>query len=224
MTLIKININSEDSIKMADFRIQHFIELNPTYKGLIIVDCFDNIHTKIDRKFIPQIFNNQIVYISALSFQQNNLLLGKKTRSCVNALINNATSMICIGGESYLYGLTNKIHQIYHLTNSSSIFEDCQKNSQYFNSIISNNLMDYNKLSEVPKNFNCALINLSLLNSNLLKLINKSNVQEIVIINCNMNDFWNKIKLLTKYKIKTKQYFICCKLKYYISVTQLIKK
>jgi hypothetical protein len=51
------------------------------------------------------------------------------------------------------------------------------------------------KLSEVPKNFNCAIINLSLLNSNLIKLINKSGVQEIIIINYNMNDFWNKIKL-----------------------------
>lgn len=224
MTLLtKININSKESIEYADIEIQNYINKNPKYSGLIIVDQFNRIHINNYDKFIPHNFMNNIIFISPNSFQQNHRILSNDIRRYVSSIINDKQNLMTIGGESYIYGLVNKIPYINHLTNSIYIYNDSLLNSQYYNSNISNNYVNYNKINNIIYN-HTILINLSTLNSNLLNVLNSSNAEEIIIINCNMNDFWRKIKLLYNYKITSRKQFVCDKLKYFITVTNFKNK
>ena len=68
------------------------------------------------------------------------------------------------------------------------------------------------------------LINLSKLSKGLLNILNKNNYEKIIIISCHHDDFWNKINILKNYIIKNRRYFICEKLKYFITVSVFIKK
>lgn len=219
--LNKIYINSQESYSMGNFQIQQYLQKNKEFKGLILTDKFGKIHFQSD-KFIPQIFNGYDVYISADSFQQNHSKLSIKIRKFVSFLINyklNLDNLLCIGGESYLYGLTSN-KQIIHWTNSKSIFDDCNFNMKFYNSSVENNLVDYNKIN-FNNYYKQALINLSHLNENLIIKLNYSMISKIIIINCNEKDFWKKIKKLSNYKIISREYFICEKLGYFITVNLL---
>ncbi len=224
--LTKILINSTDSIDLAVWQIQNYIRKNPekVINKLVILDSNGKIHLA-NTKFIPQMFNHLQVFISSESFQQTNSNIGMKIRRWVCNLISqlNPVELLCVGGESYLYGLTLAISKIYHLTNSLSIYDDCEFNQKFFTSLVSNNLVDYNKIRKIDCDYQIGLINLSNLNINLIKKINQSNLKTLIIINCHHEDFWKKIKLLSHYKIVQRKLFICPVLKYFISVNILIK-
>lgn len=220
--LTKVTINSNESVKLAVWQIQDYLKVKP-YSGLITMGSNEKIYLD-SNKYIPQLFNSFQVFISSDSFQQNNLKLEIVRKFVMRQIkLVNPNNLLCIGGESYLYGLTNNIPQIYHMTNSESIYSDCEFNKQFFKSKVSNNLVNYNLVKEINLDYKVGIINLANLNFNLLKKINLSNLENIIIINCHHEDFWKKIKLLSKYKIKSRQYFVCNFIKYFITVTILYK-
>jgi hypothetical protein len=218
--LSKVFIKSIKDTQYTVPKIKDYV-INNNYSGLVILDCYNNIH--INKKYyIPQKFNSKMIYISSASFQQNNIYLAEKIRKFISFLLTSFAyeEILCIGGESYIYGLVNNIHYINHYTNSQSIYNDCEYNKKFYKSIIYNNLIDYNKLIKLEYN-NITLINLSKLNKNLIKILNIMKTMYIIIISCNHNDFWNKITYLTNYKIIIRKKFICNVLGYFITVNFL---
>jgi hypothetical protein len=220
--LDKILVNSNESYNIASFPIKDYIDKYKNNQELLIVDY--RFRARNQTEMIPQIFNNNLIFISSNSFQQNHKVLKTKIRKYVMELLNNfkPQTILCIGGESYLYGLMCQIPKITHYTNSKSIYLDSLFNSKLFSSQISNNLINYNIIT-FNKCFDYGVINLANLCSNLLKQINNLNIQKIIIINCHHNDFWKKIKLLSNYKIINRQYFVCDKLRYFLTVSILKK-
>ena len=189
--LTKITNNFDEKHKwLIYYLISDFInKKNIPSNYLLILDCFNNIHVN-DKKFIPQIFNNDLVFISSNSFQQNHCILSKYIRKYVSNIIKNKSNLVCIGGESYLYGLTCNIKTILHFTNSKYIYDDCAFNSNLYkktNNII-NNIVDYNNPISGPSNFKNVLINISSLTSKLLININNTKINKIIIINCHHDD------------------------------------
>lgn len=220
--LSKVIISSNESVKLAVWQIQDFIKVKPCI-GLVIMGSNERIYLG-SCNYIPQLFNSSQVFISSDSFQQNNIKL-VNVRKFVSHQIKlfNLNKLMCIGGESYLYGLTCGINQIYHMTNSNSIYSDCEFNKQFFKSIVSSNLVNYNLVKEINSDYKVGIINLANLNFNLLNKINISKLENIIIINCHHEDFWKKIKLLSNFKIKSRHYFVCNIIKYFITVTILYK-
>ena len=215
--LSKIIINDSNNNYVTK-SIKNYLINNPNYKGIIYIDYKNRIYTQ-HTNFIPQKFINKIIYISSTSFQQNNIKLANKIRLFVINNINSSKDLLCIGGESYMYSLILNSNISYHYTNSKSIYDDCNKN----NNKIINNLVDYNKIINLP-NTNYCIINLSTLNKNLLLELNKNIYSKIIIISCHHDDFWKKIQYLSNYKIINRKKFICDTLKYFITVNILIYK
>jgi hypothetical protein len=223
MSLTRLFI-SDDSIKYAINILQNYI-INNNYRGFICTDYNNNIIIDQYKKYIAQNFNDNIIFISAQSFQQNHIKLAPQIRKYVLKLLINCSiieNIVCIGGESYIYGLISNIDNIYHYTNSNSIFEDCKFNNKFYRKNIINNLIDYNNIDILPNNKDICLINLSQLNINLIKLINNNKYKKLIIINCNSDDFWKKIILLKNYKLVCRKKFICFKIKYFITITFFI--
>lgn len=209
MFLSKLFYNNSD---IAVPQIQKYGKLNK----FAIMDCFGRVYSE-HKIFLPQNFNDNIVFISSKSFQQNHIILSKKIRRFVSDNI--TTDLVCIGGESYLYGLINKnTKKIIHYTNSESINVDCDYNNQFYTKKVDNNLVNYGECNIVKNNFEC-VINMSTLNENIIKNVNVSGYRKIIIISCHHDDFWKKTSKLTNYKIGIRQKFICDKLKYFITVT-----
>lgn len=181
-------------------------------KGNKILDY--RLRTRTDEKYIPQYFNGKIVFQSYNSFQQNNLKLSKQIRKYVKTNIK--TELIqCFGGESYLYS-DNKNSICY--TNSESIYDDVK-----YNGYKNIKLIDYNK-NELTFTYDDIILNLSKLNQNLMKQINESKSNRIIIINCHHKDFWKKIKLLTNFQLMIRKQFIDYKLNYFITVNIFLRK
>ena len=67
-------------------------------------------------------------------------------------------------------------------------------------------------------------MNLSKLNIHVIEEINKISFNKIIIINCHHDDFWNKTKRLTNYKLTCRKKFICNDLKYFITVNVFYRK
>lgn len=151
-------------------------------------------------------FNNQQIYISSKSFKQNNKI-EKELRFDVNEqLLNN--NIVSIGGEGYIFGLTNNnIKKIINYTNSKYIYDDANLNNKYYKKELENNLVNYNNIKSL-KSGKCLIINLAKLNINLLNLINKRYYTKIIIINCHHDEFWKRIKLLTNYKLILRKQYI----------------
>lgn len=217
--LTKIFINTEFDIQFADISIQNYINMT-RFRGFIMVNASNNIITNYNKKFIHQIFNGSNVFISAQSFQQNNMFLGNQVRKYTTELIMEFKKITCIGGESYLYGLTCVIPIIYAYTNSTSIFNDINYNEKFYKSKVKSELCDYNKINKIEPSEIC-LINLSSLNINLMKVINKTKFNHVIIISCHHEDFWKKISYLSNYKIKSRKQFISQLLGYFLTVTVL---
>ena len=102
-------------------------------KGNNIIECLDLYNRKrINTDYIPQLFNNDIYFISSSSFMQNHKILSKKIRKYVLCKINNLNRLftinkvLTVGGESYLYILNyNKDnYEMDFITNSESIYKD----------------------------------------------------------------------------------------------------
>lgn len=222
--LIKLTINTENDISHAVTQIQDYVSIN-NYRGFIMCDSDDKIITDPNTKYIHQKFNGSDVFISAQSFQQNNQVIGNHVRKYVARLVGKLNQITCVGGESYLYGLTCLIPNIYAYTNSQSIYDDIKYNSKFSNGncIYSVDLCDYNKINQIEPSPVC-LINLSKLNENLMRVINKAGFDRIIIISCHHEDFWKKIKFLSKYKIKSRKQFVAYSLGYFLTVSILFKQ
>jgi hypothetical protein len=164
-------------------------------------------------------FLNEFVFISHNSFKQNKSI-AKKLRLYVNFLLIK-TNLTTIGGEAYLIGIINKnVEKIINYTNSKSIFNDVNFNNKFHRKIKQNLLIDYNTINYLECNLQL-LINLPNLNVNLMNIINKTKVDEIIIINCHHLNFWKRIKLLTNYKLISRKYFIDEIKGYFITVNIL---
>ena len=221
--LIKTHIKSDTDIKYANSIIQEYIR-KTEYCGFIMCGPNGLIITNPNAKYIHQKFNDSDVFISAQSFQQNNLVLGSQIRKYVSSLISDLSELVCIGGESYLYGLTQQIPMVHAYTNSLHIYSDMLFNEAFYKKQTNTNavLCDYNKLKNLLQSETC-LINLSNLNVNLLKVVNMTDYNKIIIINCHHEDFWKKIKILSNYKIRKRKQFVSYILRYFITVTVLEK-
>ena len=197
------------------------------YKGFSIIDYFERVFLE-HKNFLIQEFNNNLIFISTKSFQQNHRILGKTIRKYINDLIEleGIDCILCIGGESYIYGMINKkIVKIYHYTNSVYIYRDCEYNNKFYRKEIENNYIEYNsKDLKIISEIKICLINLSSLTKNLFVILNKNNDDKIIIISCHHEDFWKKIKNLTNYIIKKRKYFVCERLRYFITVNIFVKK
>jgi hypothetical protein len=173
-------------------------------------------------------FNNEYVYMSDKSFIQNKNIK-KELRFDVNQEII-YKSITCIGGESYLYGLTNNIIiDIAHYTNSKYIYNDANINNGKYNKRMINNLIDYNTYNNY-KNSDILILNLASLNLKLLTEINKRFYNKIIIINCHHNEFWKRINLLVNYKLIKRKHYITNIIsnnkiyKYFITINILERK
>lgn len=151
-------------------------------------------------------FNNVNVFISKLSFKQNKLIK-KNLRFDVLEYIN-YNDLVCIGGESYLFGLTNNnVTSITHYTNSIHIYNDSDKNNKIYRKKLKNNMINYNIFKNIISG-DILIINIAKLNINLLNTINKRFYKKIIIINCHHTEFWKRIKLLSNYKLKSRKQYI----------------
>ena len=155
-------------------------------------------------------FNNEIVFISNGSFKQNDLVAKDIRRYTTDILNENDTEVSCIGGEAYLIALTNKyIKTVINYTNSESIYDDAHFNNQFYRKIKINKLVNYLDLDLKLKLTETLILNLANLNSNLMNIINKSDiVEKIIIINCHHLNFWKRIKLLDNFELMTRKQFI----------------
>jgi hypothetical protein len=169
------------------------------------------------------IFNKTPVFISYNSFKQNNKI-SKELRfytieilEAMNLKKNN--NLVCIGGESYLYGLTNNNYlKISHYTNSQSIYNDVILNNKIYKKIMINKLIDYNNYKYI-KNGDILILNNAKLNINLLKIINNRYYKYLIIINCHHLEFWKRIKYLNNYILLERKHFITNN--YFVSVNIL---
>jgi len=223
MALIKFDNITQDTKKYVVYSLQKYIDYHD-YKGFILLDFFNKVHIDKNELYIPQNFLNKVMFISAMSFQQNNIKLANPIRKYVNKSLQGAHNIVCIGGESYMYALINNFNYIYHLTNNKYIYDDCNYNNGYMRKRIYNYLTNYDDLDTLPnikQGIDICLVNLSKLNYNLVKLLNDSNYNKIIIINCNHDDFWKKKTYLTNYKLKSREYFVCEYLNQFITVTIL---
>lgn len=202
--MIKSNSNDYNHVLMGNYFGKKILDYR--YKTR-------TVKNSDELKHIPQMFNGKLCFISYDSFQQKYLHTALKIRKFVKQSLN-TKEIIAIGGESYLYGDINS----YVYTNSKSIFDDA-KFSLYKNI----KLIDYN-VDSICNTKQDIVINLSRLNKNLLININQLHSNKLIIINCHHDDFWKKIKLLTNFKIIKRKQFINDKLKYFITVTILVRK
>jgi hypothetical protein len=165
-------------------------------------------------------FNSKSVFISDSSFKQNSKI-AVQLRKYVNIQIN-FSSISAIGGESYLYGLTNKqVTHINHYSNSESIVRDAQLNNKFYKKKLYNNLIDYNIFNKL-KHADLLIVNLAKLNINLLDQINKRHYKQIIIINCHHDEFWKRLPLLSNYKLSSRKQFITDS--YFVTVNVLNNK
>lgn len=165
-------------------------------------------------------FNNELVFISDNSFKQNNQI-AKRLRKYVNFQIDNS-NITTIGGESYLFGLTNKkVTHINHYSNSKSIINDAMLNNTFYKKKLDNNLINYNTFDRI-KHADLLIINIARLNINLLNQINKRYYKKIIIINCHHDEFWKRLPLLSNYKLSSRKQFITDR--YFVTVNILNNK
>ena len=199
------------------------------------------------------IYEEVIVFRSFNSFQQNYKSLGHKIRKYVFYILytytlgarlckktdslkvaarpesssredredreESSTMINSIGGESYLFGSKN--NTVFY-TNSYNNYSDAIQNNYNKENI---NYVDYNSCQLILKH-DFTVINLSSLNSSLLKQINtiSENIltTKLIIINCHHTDFWKKIKLLSNFTLITRKQF--CNKNNFITVNFLVRK
>lgn len=213
MFLIKTN-KTENGNNLLHPILNKWLIQHNNFRGNIALDYRNRI--RINNSLIPFILNNKIIFKYLDTFQQNNSYLSNKIRKYVFLNIDN--NIMCIGGESYIYGIECD-NFIYYSNCEKLCFEsDYNSNS---NSIY---IKDYNKLDK--KQFKIiyptVIINLSKLNKELLLLLNSLKIHKIIIINCHHKDFWKKIKYLDKFKLINRKKFICKE--YFITVNIFYKK
>ena len=226
MSIIKTTIysNTYDKCVLSN-NISNYLNEHKNYRGLITEDYLGKVYTS-EKQRVPNDFLNKIIFISLSSFQQNNKQMAHKIRNYIKDIIISFNSLICIGGESYMYGMVLIQGNIYHLTNSKAIYDDVNYNLQFYNKVIANKLVDYNDENQItiPSNYYYCIINLSRLNINLIKKLNCCYLKKIIIINCHHDDFWKKIKYLTNYTLIKRKRFIDYKIGYFVTVNIFVHK
>lgn len=198
MFLIKTKITDSNNHLLHPI-LNRFIQHNH-FKGDIALDYRNRV--RIHNSLIPFLLNKKIIFKYLDTFQQNNSYLSNKIRKYVFLNIDN--NVMCIGGESYIYGI-ECVNFIYYSNCDKLCFE-----SDYNSNSKSIYIKDYNKLNK--KQFKIiypiVIINLSKLNKELLLLLNSFEIYKIIIINCHHKDFWKKIKYLDKFKLINREKFI----------------
>lgn len=211
MFLIKTKITDGNNNLLHPI-LNRFIKHNH-FKGDIALDYRNRV--RIHNSLIPFLLNKKIIFKYLDTFQQNNSYLSNKIRKYVFLNIDN--NVMCIGGESYIYGIECD-NFIYYSNCDKLCFE-----SDYNSNSKSIYIKDYNKLDK--KQFKIiypiVIINLSKLNKELLLLLNSFEIYKIIIINCHHKDFWKKIKYLDKFKLINREKFIVKN--YFITVNILYK-
>ena len=213
MYLNKTKITKKDDIYNTSLNplIKKWLLDNKNFTGDISLDYRNRIRT--DLSLVPFKINNRIIFKYLDTFQQNNNYLSKKIRKYVLNEIGD--EVMCIGCESFIYGLECKKY-IYYSNCKKLCFEN-DFNSKNKSIYIEN----YNKSHEFKIVYNTLIINLSKLNKELLIKINELEISKIIIINCHHKDFWKKIKYLNKFKLITRNKFISQE--YFISVNIFLK-
>ena len=192
------------------------------YHHLIKSWLFDNINfngnISLDYKMrirkdllhlIPYLFNKKIIFKYLDTFQQNNKLLADKIRNQVINFYGEIDKISCIGGESFCYSIVDdNIRNSHFYSNNICLCEESDFNAKIYSKKIISKCINYNKNKKLEL-YSTIIINLSKLNINLLNTINSNvNVNTIIIINCNHNDFWKKIKVLNRFKLIKRKKFI----------------
>jgi hypothetical protein len=144
---------------------------------------------------LPILFNDYVFWKQIDSFDQNNIFIANKIRNQVLKYSQKFTNnLLGIGGEYYMYFNFINCKKYIGISNHKSIIEDAN-----FNTCNSNNyLVNYNDLDSYPiiDDSYDVIINVYNLHENIIKYVNDNNIQNIIIISCNLPD--NKLKLLAK--------------------------
>jgi len=191
-------------------------------EGYLLIKYKNNSNIKIFNYYINKYFSHNLIQIHWMdkiilkqidSFDQNNWIVGNKLRNWVSNKINQINLLefkinfiLGIGGEYYLYWIRlNYVSNLIGISNHNTIILDAKLNIPWS----LNYFIDYNKLDSYPQIINdidLILINLSQLNSNVVKYISKLVYKKIILIICNLSD--SKLKLLDKnFKIIQIKYF-----------------
>jgi len=184
-------------------KIKKFIKYNSKYRGYIVIDYKNRIRIN-SKSMIPFKYNNNIIFKYIDTFQQNNKILSQKIRCMIKIFLNknNISKISCIGGESYIYIIINRLKGNYYC-NQLKLKQEAEFNLKN----CENYYIDYNKIDNI-KLYSNVILNLSKLNCNLLKLININlEIKTIIIINCHHQDFWKKIKILSNFRLLNREYF-----------------
>lgn len=145
---------------------------------------------------LPILFNDYIFWKQIDSFDQNNILIADKIRKQVLKYSKKfKNNLLGIGGEYYMYFNFINTCKYIGISNHKSIIEDANFN-MWDNR--NNYLVDYNDMDSYPEISGTydVIINVYNLHENIIKYVNDNDVQNIIIISCNLPD--NKLKLLAK--------------------------
>jgi len=220
--IIKTKINNDtNNLNYLHIILQQYIIKN-NYIGDITIDYNNKIRTN-KHNLIPFLLCNHIIFKYIDTFQQNNKLLANNIRKQVVYLSQDFDNITCIGGESFIYPILlqnnnnnkNNKYKYNFYSNSNKLVLEAIHNFNIYckNNYTHNNckIINYNNNNNIINNiqfYNNLILNLDCLNTNLLKNINNAhNINNIIIINCKPNDFWKKLKLLHKYKLKKRYKF-----------------
>lgn len=166
-------------------------------------------------------FNKKYFFISQNSFSQH-VIIRKELRFYITLLLSNylntikKSNIVCIGGESYLFGMSNKFNHIIHYTNSKYIYNDALLNNNIYKKKLENYYINYNTFKKI-KNGDILIINSAKLNINILEQCNNRFYKFIIIINCHHDEFWKRISILSNYKLMCRKQFIVTN--YFVTVT-----
>lgn len=235
MTKTNIIFGVQNSVnnKLLHIIIQKYLLENINFNGFITLDYRNRIRIE-NSILIPFNFQKQMYFKYINTFQQNNKHIKHKIHKYVINLLENEiipnSSITCIGGESYFYPIYINNNTFIYYTNSKDLYEESifntRINFQNHKNIEQFKIIDYNNIkiqNIIDLRNETIIINLSKLNQNLIKIINnieQNQCKNIIIINCNHKDFWKKIKLLTNFKLITREKFIGSN--YFITVSLFI--
>jgi hypothetical protein len=208
MSLIKTKITKEEDIYNTTLNpiLKKWLLENKTFKGNIALDYRNRIRQS--NTLVPFHINNRIIFKFLDTFQQNNKELSSKIRKYV--IENIEDKIMCIGGESFIYGF--EVNTFVFYSNSKSLCYESEFNSNIYNRNSDTFYIEnYNKITnEFKIIYPIVVINLGKLNKELILLLNNRymEINKLVIINCKPKDFWKKRKYLDKFKIKSIKHFI----------------
>jgi len=215
--LIKANIKD-----IGNRNILHPLIRNSSYnhKNTVILDY--RLRCRNFKNKVPINFLKDVIMVSEKSFIQNNSFLSNQVRSHVFNTIDNNSSILGVGGESYMYlRNVNNYNNKHFITNNEVIYNDAITNNVLKNFQL--DLVNYDNLL-IRELFDNAVVNLSKLNVNIIRQLNRIINKKIIIISCHHNDFWKKSKILSKFRLINRKKFIDEKIGYFITVNIFVKK